>query len=103
MARNNILAFNHRRGLFHRRRACTSADRDKRRHLHPRALARHPPHVGCSDCRGVLQYLLRQTPSFGGGDLLQCSHLCLCASDSVSVGHDADQAERFCGLHAIHR
>jgi hypothetical protein len=65
-------------------------------------MARHSSHVGRSDCSSVLQHLLRQAPSVGGRYLLQRPYLQLRARDRLSLGHDTDQAKRFCGVHAVH-
>lgn len=103
MACNYFLAFNHRRRLFHRRRPSAGVDRDQRRHIHSRALARHPSHLGRRDRGSVLQHLLRKAPSSGGRNLLQRPHLQLCPGHSLPLGDDTDQAERCRSVHAVHR
>lgn len=102
MACNDFLAFDHCRRLIYRRRPGSGADRDQRRHLHTRALARHPSHLGCSDRGRILQHFLRKTPPTGRRNLLQRPHLQLCPSHRLPLGDDTDQTERCCSFHAVY-
>lgn len=102
MARDNLLAFDHCRRFVYSWWPSSGLDRDQRCHIHSRALAGHPSHLGRSDSSSVLQHFLREAPSVGGGHLLQCPHLQLCPSHRLSLGDDTDQAERSCSFHAIY-
>lgn len=103
MARDYLVVVDHRCRFVHRGRIGPGSSCHQQRRLHTGTVAGYSAHYGCGRCSGFIQHLWRKASTFGRGHLLLRPHVQLRAGDRLPLGHDADQAECSCGVHAVYR